>query len=91
MMIPHEYIIDMKELLELPEIRDDLKRHPKFKGMVPDGQIGIVRDPKIIDQMNFSASASNKSVRAPKITNTTNQRLSSLSPRKVMLDNIEIH
>ena len=92
MFIPHEISIDMKDILNSPEIKKVFDRHPEWKGMLADGQIALVRDPKIIDQLNFTdSSSSNKSVRPPKITNTTNQRLSTLSPRKVQLDNIEIH
>ena len=60
--------------------------HPDYKAMIPDGQTSVVRDPKLIDQLNFTSK-----IRPPRITNTTNYKLSTLTPRKEMLDKIEIH
>ena len=66
---PHEIVIEMRDLVALPQMHHD---NWKYKGMIPDGQFALVRDPRIIDQMNFTSTPSNKSVRAPGVTNTTN-------------------
>lgn len=86
--IPPELKIDVKDIMENKRVKGFLDENPDYKKMVPDGQISFVRDPRTIDQLKFGTGG--KDLKAPRITNSTNHKLSSLTPRHEPLDRIDI-